>query len=116
MNFDFRFDVNLFIKINYTLSIIFEYLKKFENESNITIICILCVNSILSIRNSNSSTMRLYGIDINPMKPFEFIVNGDDEYVRMYDKRNLGIDPVKLFHRVLPTSKVYIYILIKNIN
>lgn len=52
--------------------------------------------------------MHLYGIDINPMNPFEFIINGDDEYVRMYDKRKLTKDPVKMFHRVIHTSKVNI--------
>jgi len=50
--------------------------------------------------------MRLYGIDINPMNSLEFIVNGDDEYVRMYDKRNLHSGPVKKFCSILPNSRV----------
>lgn len=41
--------------------------------------------------------MKLYGIDINPLKSNEFIVNGDDEYIRMYDKRNLSMGPIKQF-------------------
>jgi len=49
--------------------------------------------------------MHLYGIDINPMKSYEFIVNGDDEYVRMYDKRQLTVDPIKLFCRELKNTK-----------
>jgi len=49
--------------------------------------------------------MRLYGIDINPLKPYEFIVNGNDEYVRMYDKRHLIVDPIKVFHRELKSTK-----------
>jgi len=50
-------------------------------------------------------SMHLYGIDINPMKPNEFIVNGDDEYVRMYDKRHLTVDPIQLFHREFKNPK-----------
>jgi len=49
--------------------------------------------------------MHLYGIDINPMKPYEFIVNGNDEYVRMYDKRQITLDPIKVFHRELKNTK-----------
>jgi len=54
--------------------------------------------------------MHLYGIDINPLKPYEFIVNGNDEYVRMYDKRQLIVDPIKVFHRELKNTKT------KNVN
>uniref|UniRef100_A0A2H8TPX2 DDB1-and CUL4-associated factor 8 n=1 Tax=Melanaphis sacchari TaxID=742174 RepID=A0A2H8TPX2_9HEMI len=49
--------------------------------------------------------MHLYCIDINPMKPYEFIVNGDDEYVRMYDKRKISVDPVKQFRREIKNNK-----------
>lgn len=66
---------------------------------------IILLISILRIKNVRGSCMHLYGIDINPMKPYEFIVNGDDEYVRMYDKRQLTADPVKLFHRELKNTK-----------
>jgi len=65
---------------------------------------IILLISILHIKNGFGSSMHLYGIDINPMKPYEFIVNGDDEYVRMYDKRQLTADPVKLFHRELKNT------------
>jgi len=50
-------------------------------------------------------SMHLHGIDINPMKPNEFIVNGDDEYVRMYDKRYITVDPIQLFCREFKTTK-----------
>ncbi|XP_022164257.1 DDB1- and CUL4-associated factor 8-like isoform X2 [Myzus persicae] len=63
------------------------------------------ITNILHIRNARGSSMHLYGIDINPMKPYEFIVNGNDEYVRMYDKRQLIVDPVKMFHRELKNTK-----------
>lgn len=66
---------------------------------------IILIISILHIKNVHGTSMHLYGIDINPMNPFEFIVNGDDEYVRMYDKRKLTVDPVKLFHRELKNTK-----------
>ncbi|XP_026822857.1 DDB1- and CUL4-associated factor 8 isoform X2 [Rhopalosiphum maidis] len=63
------------------------------------------ITNILHIKNMHGTSMHLYGIDINPMNPYEFIVNGDDEYVRMYDKRKLTVDPVKLFHRELKNTK-----------
>lgn len=69
--------------------------------------------SILCIKNYSGNTLHLYGIDINPMNPLEFIVNGDDEYVRMYDKRKLSLEPVKTFNRVLETSYVSRFIVIK---
>lgn len=62
--------------------------------------------SILHHKYNNGNVMRLYGIDINPMNSLEFIVNGDDEYVRMYDKRNLHSGPVKKFCSILPNSRV----------
>lgn len=61
--------------------------------------------SILHIKNVHGTSMHLYGIDINPMKPYEFIVNGNDEYVRMYDKRQITLDPIKVFHRELKNTK-----------
>lgn len=67
--------------------------------------------SILHVKNSNGNIMHLYGIDINPMNPNEFIINGDDEYVRMYDKRKLASDPVKTFRRVLSTTSVCSFII-----
>jgi len=66
---------------------------------------IILLISILHIKNVRGSTMRLYGIDINPLKPYEFIVNGNDEYVRMYDKRQLTVDPIKVFYHKLKNSK-----------
>lgn len=62
--------------------------------------------SILHVKNTKGNVMRLYGIDINPMNPLEFIINGDDEYVRMYDKRRLTTEPVKRFRRVHPSITV----------
>lgn len=62
--------------------------------------------SILHVNNASGNVMHLYGIDINPMNPFEFIINGDDEFVRMYDKRKMTSDPVKQFRRILPTIMV----------
>lgn len=61
--------------------------------------------NILHIKKMRGVSMRLYGIDINPMKSNEFIVNGDDEYVRMYDKRYITVDPIQLFHREFKTTK-----------
>lgn len=52
--------------------------------------------------------MHLYGIDINPFNMHEFIVNGDDEYIRMYDKRKLGSEEVKKFRRTPQTVTVNI--------
>lgn len=49
--------------------------------------------------------MHIYGIDINPFNSSEFIINGDDEIVRMYDKRRLS-GPVKEFYRQPYTSEV----------
>lgn len=43
--------------------------------------------------------MAIYGIDINPLKPWEFIIYGDDEYIRMYDKRHIPSGPAKIFRR-----------------
>lgn len=63
------------------------------------------LNSLLNIRN-RGIPMHLYSIDINPMKSFEFIINGSDEHVRMYDKRNLSQGPVKIFQ--IPTVTVNI--------
>ncbi|XP_029343114.1 DDB1- and CUL4-associated factor 8 isoform X3 [Acyrthosiphon pisum] len=63
------------------------------------------VTNILHVKNIHGTSMHLYGIDINPMKPYEFIVNGNDEYVRMYDKRKLIVDPMKVFHRELKNTK-----------
>jgi WD repeat-containing protein 42A len=40
------------------------------------------------------------------MKPFEFIVNGEDDCVRMYDKRKILHKPVKIFQPFLPTREV----------
>ncbi|XP_050525885.1 DDB1- and CUL4-associated factor 8-like [Daktulosphaira vitifoliae] len=67
------------------------------------------VNStnIQHIRRNNGSVVRLYDINTNPMNPFEFIVIGDDKYVRLYDKRKTTHDPVKKFHRILPSSRSY---------
>jgi len=64
--------------------------------------------SILHIKSVHGTSMHLYGIDINPLKPYEFIVNGNDEYVRMYDKRQLIVDPIKVFHRELKNTKTKI--------
>ncbi|CAH1724518.1 unnamed protein product [Aphis gossypii] len=61
--------------------------------------------NILHIKNKRGLSMHLFGIDINPMKPNEFIVNGNDEYVRMYDKRRLSVNPVQLFHREFKNPK-----------
>lgn len=61
--------------------------------------------SILHVKHSNGRTMRLIGIDINPMKPYEFIVNGEDKYIRMYDVRNTSQMPVKIFSRS-PTIRI----------
>lgn len=66
--------------------------------------------SVLRIKNMHNSTMHLYGVDINPMNPFEFIVNGDDEFVRMYDKRKLSSGPVKHFRRKFSSTRVSPYI------
>eukprot|EP00102_Acyrthosiphon_pisum_P021671 XP_016658881.1 PREDICTED: DDB1- and CUL4-associated factor 8-like [Acyrthosiphon pisum] len=63
------------------------------------------ITNILHIKNIHGSTVRLYGIDINPLKPYEFIVNGNDEYVRMYDKRQLTMEPIKVFYRELKNTK-----------
>ncbi|XP_060860364.1 LOW QUALITY PROTEIN: DDB1- and CUL4-associated factor 8-like [Metopolophium dirhodum] len=63
------------------------------------------ITNILHIKNVRGSTMRLYGIDINPLKPYEFIVNGNDEYIRMYDKRQLTVDPIKVFHHEYENTK-----------
>lgn len=60
--------------------------------------------SIQHIRRNNGSVVRLYDINTNPMNPFEFIVIGDDKYVRLYDKRKTTQDPVKKFHRTLSSS------------
>lgn len=49
------------------------------------------------MKDSLGSNMKLYSIDINPMNPFEFIINGDDECIRMFDKRRLSNGPVKIF-------------------
>lgn len=49
--------------------------------------------------------MHIYGIDINPFNSSEFIINGDDEIVRMYDKRKLS-DPIKEFYRQPNTFEV----------
>lgn len=67
--------------------------------------------SILHHKYNNGNIMHLYGIDINPMNSLEFIVNGGDEYVRMYDKRNLRSGPVKKFCSLLPNSRVSKYIM-----
>lgn len=61
--------------------------------------------SILHINNVRGGTMHLYGIDINPLKSNEFIVNGDDEYIRMYDKRKLSMGPIKQFQREITSTK-----------
>jgi len=65
--------------------------------------------SILNVRNTQGTTMQLYGIDINPMNSHEFILNGDDEFVRMYDKRRLTTGPLKKFRRQLPSARVSRY-------
>jgi len=44
------------------------------------------------------------------MNSMEFIVNGDDEYVRMYDKRNLSSEPIKKFCGI-PNPEVSNYIM-----
>lgn len=65
------------------------------------------MTSLLEIKKHGIG-MHLYGIDINPMKPLEFIINGNDEYIRMYDKRNLS-EPVKKFRRISPTATVNMF-------
>lgn len=50
--------------------------------------------------------MAIYGIDINPMKPWEFIINGDDEYVRIFDKRHIPSGPAKVFRRPIPVVSI----------
>ncbi|XP_060867292.1 DDB1- and CUL4-associated factor 8-like protein 2 isoform X1 [Metopolophium dirhodum] len=64
------------------------------------------VTNILHVKSVHGTPMHLYGIDINPLKPYEFIVNGNDEYIRMYDKRQLIEDPIKVFHRELKHTKL----------
>lgn len=62
--------------------------------------------SILYLKTSNGNIMPLCGIDINPMNPNEFIINGGDELIRMYDKRKLSIHPAKQFCRLPITTIV----------
>lgn len=52
--------------------------------------------------------MHIYGIDVNPTKTSEFIVNGNDEYVRMFDFRRLP-NLVKQFRRQPPNFRVIKY-------
>lgn len=73
----------------------------------ITITCLL--TSILNLRTPSGNNMLLHGIDINPMNPYEFIVYGDEEYIRSYDRRNMSYGPVKVFN--YPTNIVSINLL-----
>jgi len=57
----------------------------------------VAITHVLHESYNNGNTMHFYGIDINPMNSLEFILNGDDEYVRLYDKRNMRSGPVKKF-------------------
>jgi WD repeat-containing protein 42A len=43
--------------------------------------------------------MKLYCININPMNPFEIIINATNECVRMYDERRLSKGPIKIIQR-----------------
>lgn len=72
--------------------------------------------SILHQKYYNGTTMHLYGIDINPLNTSEFILNGDDEYVRLYDKRNISSEPIKQFCSLLPKSRVSKYNIMNNLN
>jgi WD repeat-containing protein 42A len=58
------------------------------------------------MKDTNGAFMKLFSIDINPMNPFEFIINGDDEYVRMFDKRKLSNGPIKMFEASYPHDRV----------
>jgi len=60
------------------------------------------------VRNRCGTNSFVFGLDINPLKPFEFIVNADDEYVRMYDKRRLTSGTLKTFRRKRLVSNVII--------
>lgn len=63
------------------------------------------LTSILKLKNTYNEKMALYGIDINPMNLCEFVVNGDDEYIRIFDKRRLS-SPVKVLRRPIPIVSI----------
>lgn len=98
--------VNFFFK---SLKLIQPFYILNWNIYNIVFTCLLIIFfSLLEIRSSNGYVLHLYGIDINPFNMHEFIVNGDDEYIRMYDKRKLGSEEVKKFRRTPQTVTVNI--------
>lgn len=63
------------------------------------------LTSILKLKNTNNDKLAIYGIDINPMNLHEFIINGDDEYIKMYDRRHLS-KSIKELRRPIPIVSI----------
>lgn len=66
--------------------------------------CLL--TSILHLKSLIGNSLPLSGIDINPMNKCEFLIYGQDECIRIYDKRNMSRGPIRVLK--YPTKSVSI--------